>query len=332
METATAHISRRCRPLVASAVLVPALLLVLALHAPAAAGRAAKGAEFTQSRIVGHQPAVRPSYGWPVKPFNRQHPFRGYLNDPRGHDFHFGIDISARDGTPVYAVEAGQVFLENSRAVGVTGAARTFSYWHIEPAVRSGQRVRLHQLLGHITAGARHVHFAERVGGVCMNPLHPGGIVPYVDRTPPTVSSVEFLRNGREVDAKALTGRFDIVVEAFDTTPMLVPEPWSRLPVTPMRIRWSLSYGARSIVLPQTAVDSSRQLPRERFDSIYAPGTVPNRPHDPGHYRFYLARGFRASQLPTGIGRVRIAASDTRGNRVVANVKVAAAGKLTAVP
>lgn len=160
-----------------------------------------------------------------------------------------------------------------------------------------------------------------------MNPLQPGGIGPYVDRTPPTVSSVEFLRNGREVDAKALTGRFDIVVEAFDTTPMLVPEPWSRLPVTPMRIRWSLSYGAQSVVRPQTAVDSSRQLPRERFDSIYAPGTVPNRPHHPGHYRFYLARGFRASRLQTGMGRVRIVASDTRGNRVVANVKVAAAGK-----
>jgi len=327
MHTVATHISRRCRPFVASAVLVPALLLAIAAQTSAASGSEPPGAQFTQTRIVAHRPAVRPSYGWPVKPFNRQHPVRGYLNDPRGHDFHFGIDISAPDGTPVYAVEAGQVFLENSRAVGVRGAARTFSYWHIEPAVRSGQRVRLHQLLGHVSANAGHVHFAERVGGVCMNPLHPGGIGPYVDRTPPTVSSVEFLRNGREVDVKALTGRFDIVVEAYDTTPMLVPEPWSRLPVTPVRIHWSLSYGARSIILPQTAVDSSRQLPRERFDSIYAPGTFPNRPRHPGHYRFYLAHGFRASRLPTGMGRVRIVASDTRGNRVVANVKVATAGK-----
>ena len=70
---------------------------------------------------------------------------------------------------------------------------------------------------------AGHVHFAERVGGICVNPLRPGGIGPYVDRTPPTVSSVEFLRNGRAGPREGLTGRFDIVVEAFDTTPMLVP-------------------------------------------------------------------------------------------------------------
>ena len=330
MHTVTTHISRRCRPFVASAVLV----LVLALMSPAAtaSGQQASGAQFTQTRITAHRAEVPASYGWPVKPFNRQHPVRGYLNDPRngnGNAFHFGIDISAPDGTPVYAVEAGQVFLEqdDDHALGVRGAARTFRYWHIVPAVRSQQRVRLHQLLGHVLANAGHVHLAEQVEVCCVNPLRPGGIGPYVDRTPPTVSSVEFLRKSRQVDAKALTGRFDIVVEAFDTTHMLVPEPWSRLPVTPARIRWSLSYGARSVVSPQTVVDSSRQLPSERYDSVYAPGTFQNRKGHPGHYRFYLAHGFRASQLPTGVGRLRIVASDTRGNRVVANAKIAAAGK-----
>src|SRR6187551_850299 len=252
MQTVTAHISRRCRPFVASAALVTALALL-----PHAATAAGPGAEFTQTQIVAHRAEVRPSYGWPVKPFNSQHPVRGYLNDPRngsGNDFHFGIDISAPDGTAVYAVEAGQVVIENEYAVGVRGTTRTFSYWHIHPTVRSGQRVRLHQLLGHVIAKAGHVHLAERVGGVCVNPLRPGGIGPYVDRTPPTVSSVEFLRNGRQVDATSLTGQLDIVVETFDTTPMLVPDPWSRLPVTPARIRWSLAHGARSIVPPQTTV------------------------------------------------------------------------------
>ena len=51
------------------------------------------------------------SYGWPVKPFHRQHPVRGFFGDPRiaedahgtTHSFHFGIDISCPDGTPVYA-------------------------------------------------------------------------------------------------------------------------------------------------------------------------------------------------------------------------------------
>lgn len=329
MQTVTAHISRRCRPILASAVLVP-VLVALAFNTPTASGRQALVTEFTQTRIVAKQPAVRPSYGWPVKPFNRQHPVRGYLNDPRNgnhsKNFHFGIDISAADGTAVYAVEAGQVFRDDDRhAIAVKGAARIFSYWHIEPAVRDQQRVRLHQLLGYVSANAGHVHFAEFVRGVHVNPLRAGGIGPYVDRTPPTVFSVEFLRKGRELDAKALTGRFDIVVEAFDTTPMLVPEPWSRLPVTPVRIRWSLSSGARRIVLPQTKVDFSRQLPSELYDSIYAPGTFQNRQGHPGHYRFYLAQGFRASRLRSGMGRLRIQASDTRGNLVVADVDIAKA-------
>lgn len=330
MQTVTAHISRRCRPLLASAVLVPALLLVTAFLTPAASGRGAKRVEFTQTRIVGHQVGVRASYGWPVKPFNRQHPVRGYLNDPRngdGKNFHFGIDISAPDGTPVYAIEAGETFSSRGResVVSVRGAARILSYWHVVPVVRSGQAVRAHQLLGHIAVGAGHVHLAERVGADYLNPLRPGGIGPYVDRTPPTVASVEFWRKGRKLDARALRGRVDIVVEAFDTTPLLVPAPWSGLPVTPARVRWSLSYGARRVVAPETAADfSERWLPPELYDSIYAPGTYQNRLGAPGHYRFYLAHAFRASRLPAGVGRLRIEASDTRGNRVLATIKVAA--------
>ena len=327
MHTVTAHISRRCRPFVASAV--PLLVFALLAHVATASGQRIRGAEFTQTQVVAHRAAVRPSYAWPVRPFHRQHPVRAYLNDPRngdGNDFHRGIDISARDGTAVYAVEAGQVYFQNDHALGVRGATRTFSYWHIRAAVRRQQSVRRHQLLGHVLAGAGHVHLTELVGDVCVNPLRPGGIGPYVDRTPPTVSSVEFLRGRRQLDARALKGRFDIVVEAFDTTPMLVPEPWSRLPVTAARIRWSLSKGARSIVPPQTVVDYGPRLPTERYRSIYAPGTFQNRKHHPGHYRYYLARGFRASQLRRGASRLRITVSDTRGNMAVATVKVAAAG------
>jgi murein DD-endopeptidase MepM/ murein hydrolase activator NlpD len=47
-----------------------------------------------------------------VKPFDKQHPVRGFLNDPRiqgqSAPFHFGIDVSAPDGTAVYAVEPGR--------------------------------------------------------------------------------------------------------------------------------------------------------------------------------------------------------------------------------
>ena len=47
-------------------------------------------------------------YGWPLRPFNQQHAIRGAFGDPRfgaqQRNFHFGIDIPARGGTPVYAV------------------------------------------------------------------------------------------------------------------------------------------------------------------------------------------------------------------------------------
>src|SRR4051794_29076563 len=98
------------------------------------------------------------AYPWPVKPFGQQHPVRGFLNDPRisggERTFHWGVDVSAPDGTPVYAVAPGRVVPQNPEAVAVLGPDETtFAYWHIVPAVRGGQVVARHDLLGHIAAG-----------------------------------------------------------------------------------------------------------------------------------------------------------------------------------
>ncbi len=334
METATAHISRRCRPIIASAVIASALLASIAARTPAASGTPSVGAHFTETRAVAHRRSVRPGYGWPVKPFNRQHPVRAYLNDPRnGHgdakSFHFGIDITAPTGTAVYAVAAGKAFVTRGRpAVAVRGASHTFGYWHIKPAVRNHQLVRLHQLLGYIVdeGSGKHVHFAERdQRGRYLNPLRQGGLGPYGDRTPPRVASVEFIRNGREVDARALTGRVDVVAEIYDATPMRVPAPWSNMPVTPATVGWSLSHGGRHIRAERTIINSDHMLPARLYDAIYAYGTTQNWVGAPGHYRFYIARGLEASRLPGGISRLRIDASDTRGNRTVAQVEIARA-------
>ncbi|TMK80376.1 MAG: M23 family metallopeptidase [Actinobacteria bacterium] len=330
MHTVTALISRRCRPFVASAVLVSALAIALVSYTPAASGREGVSAHFTQTRSLGSHAGVRPSYGWPIKPFHRQHPVRAYLNDPRegdGHNgvFHFGIDISAPDHSAVYAVAAGKVYMTSGHhAVAVVGATRTFGYWHVVPAVRNNEYVRIHQLLGHVAHHAGHVHFAERRGGDYLNPLRPGGIGPYTDRTPPTIASVEFLRGGREVGSNALTGRVDIVVEAFDTTPLVVPLPWSHMPVTAARIQWGISLGGRPVIRRRTAVDFRwRMLPARLYYAIYARGTKQNHAGNPGHYRFYLARGFDTSRLPTGLCRLGIEAVDTRGNLAVAQLDIA---------
>ena len=89
-------------------------------------------------------------YGWPLKPFDRAHPVRGYFNDPRiapkSKAFHFGIDISCPNGTAVYATLDGVVRLESFRpeVVAIVGRDdRTeLQYWHIRPAVANGERVR----------------------------------------------------------------------------------------------------------------------------------------------------------------------------------------------
>jgi hypothetical protein len=174
--------------------------------------------------------------------------------------------------------------------------------------------------------GGAHVHLAERKNDDYLNPLRPGGIGPYVDRTPPTVASVQFLHKGQELAPDALSGRVQVIVDAFDTTPMLVKAPWSNMPVTPARIRWSITHGSRPVVAAQTAADLSKaMLPAKLYDSIYAPGTVQNFVGAPGHYRFYLTHGLAASRLPAGVSRLRIEATDTRGNRVVASVEISKA-------
>ena len=110
------------------------------------------------------------SYEWPVMPFAQQHPVRGFFGDPRigdagGTSFHFGIDVSVPDGTPVYSVSAGTVHLDvagGPQNIAVTSPGATHGYWHVQPAVASGQHVDQGGLLGHVAPTWGHVHFAER--------------------------------------------------------------------------------------------------------------------------------------------------------------------------
>src|SRR5438105_9460503 len=80
---------------------------------------------------LGDAEPQQPAYGWPVKPFDRQHPVRAFLNDPRiggngGRAFHFGIDVAAPDGTPVYAVEGGILYLSHGSLAVVSGPGHEF--------------------------------------------------------------------------------------------------------------------------------------------------------------------------------------------------------------
>ena len=170
-------------------------------------------------------------YGWPVKPFDKQHPVRGYLNDPRiqdaSHAFHFGVDVSAPDGTAVYSVTPGKVFIEDKgNAVAVQAPdGVAFGYWHVAPAVKHHQQVKLHQLLGHIEKGWGHVHFAESLKNVYRDPIRPGALTPFVDMGHPTVEKIMFRIGKRTLPPNKVYGLVNICCIAYDTTPILVPPP-----------------------------------------------------------------------------------------------------------
>jgi hypothetical protein len=273
------------------------------------------------------------AYSWPLKPFDRPHPVRGYFNDPRisgtSRAFHFGVDISAPNGTPVYAVSAGIVHLEDPRAISVAGSAGEFGYWHVVPAVKHRQRVARHELLGHIQAPWLHVHFAERHGDVYRNPLRPAGLTPWRDTTRPQVTAIRFLRNGRELQAGLLSGAVDVVAEAHDMPPLKVPPPWQGLPVTPARVRWRVLRNGRVVRRWHTPIDFSKGLlPQDRYASIYAPGTRQNRAGKPGLYRFYLAHTWSTQRLPDGAYHLEAEASDLAGNTGTLRVPFALANNL----
>jgi hypothetical protein len=169
-------------------------------------------------------------YPWPVKPFDHQHAVRGFFRDPRigdngGKSFHTGVDVSAPDGTAVYAVAPGRVSIEGAQIVAVVASGRNFGYWHILPSVANGADVPLHGLLGHIAPGWGHVHLSERTPhpgphGSYWNPLRAGALTPFADYGAPVVSHIVTSRPPDQ-----LFGLVNFIVEAFDHPPISAPSP-----------------------------------------------------------------------------------------------------------
>ena len=268
-----------------------------------------------------------------MKPFDRQHPVRGVFGDPRigdggGKSFHFGVDVSALDGTAVYAVRAGRVSIdgENITVVEVEGE-REHSYWHVVPAVQGGSRVRRGTLLGHISKGWGHVHLAERRGDAYWNPLRRGALTPYEDYGAPVVSRI--------VTSRALDqvfGRVDLIVETFDRPPRSAPQPtWHGMPVSPALVRWRLVRNAHAYVPWRVAADfrtsfvpkiAGKPPSDVHFGNVYAPGTRQNHPNRPGLFRFWLARKLDTSTFPDGDYRLDVEAADIRGNASSGHVVV----------
>jgi murein DD-endopeptidase MepM/ murein hydrolase activator NlpD len=269
--------------------------------------------------------AAAPAYRWPVKPFNRMHPIRAAFDDPRFHlgaesalsAFHFGIDIAAKDGTRVYAVSPGYVRRYGDHVtVRRPASGHTFGYWHIHPAVRTGQHVRIHQFLGTIIKGWGHVHFAESTNGFYRNPLRRGALTPFRDRTPPTVASIGIVGSGGEtVNPAGVRGVVDVEAEVYDTPPVAPPRPWNVARLTPALIMWRLSRNGTPVTSWTLSADfTSALMPNLAYPSIYAPGTYQNKANRPGRYLFWITHGLDTSSLPNGSYTVDVFAEDTRFN------------------
>jgi hypothetical protein len=326
--------SRAARVFLATACL---LSLELIVAFPAASHPAASHPVFSLEAACRAAAAERlQPYPWPLKPFRRQHPVRGYFGDPRTviytrglglFSFHNGIDISAWTGNAVYPVLSGVVVrVERDRVVVRSSHGRRFQYVHVKPRVRIGSVVfGSRTVLGNVPRRWEHVHLTEMRGRCAVNPLAPGHLAPYRDRTDPTVADVYFSTPaGVRLDRRHLHGLVQAVAQAEDTPALRGRGVWRGMPVAPALVRWTISTPSGRRVAGGTATDfRATEPPPQDFCRIYAPGTIQNFAADDGHYHWgqrgrYLFRlttvPFDAATLASGRYRFTVMASDTAGN------------------
>ncbi len=127
--------------------------------------------------LLSHTPSVLPARGWFTSAFGRRtSPFTNR------REFHSGIDIVARQGTPIIAPADGLVI----KAARDSGYGNLLEIRHMQGIVtryahlmkflvRPGNRVRRGDTIGLVGSTGRstgpHLHYEVRLNGVAVNPL-----------------------------------------------------------------------------------------------------------------------------------------------------------------
>ena len=130
---------------------------------------------------------------------------------------------------------------------------------------------------------------------------------------------------------RATRGTVELVVEAYDETPIAVPGRWGGKPVTPALLRWRVHDGPAGRVV-QGSADGDRPPAREargrptsqRSTSRW---TRQNKRNRIGRYRFVLAAAWDTRTLADGRYVVEVTASDVSGNTTVARFPVQIANR-----
>lgn len=287
--------------------------------------------------------AVASAYPWPVKPFDKQHPVRANFGDPRTRfwntlltdglrgpgvfQFHNGIDIAAPEGTPVYPVVSGTARLIGEAAVSVrTKDGRAFQYFHIIPTVIDGDRVLARRtVIGYVLRAFDHVHLAEIRHQKVWNPVAPGGITPYRDRTVPVVDGIDVRPpySLLPLDPTNVCGTVSLIATVHDSPPLPVPGAFAGFPVSPALVTWSLARIDGGFYIPGIpAADFRKTLPAKRsFWNVYARGSYQNAPRFSnrqyfmaGRFLYNLTGHLDTRFYPNGVYEATVQVSDMRGN------------------
>jgi len=123
-------------------------------------------------------PSIWPTIGWMTSSFGkRKDPFTGE------EEFHYGIDIAASHGSPIFATADGTVIKVKTEKIGGNvviinhGGGLTTVYCHLSQFnVKVGQKVKRKDVIGYVGQTGKaigpHVHYEVQKNGRSVNPYN----------------------------------------------------------------------------------------------------------------------------------------------------------------
>jgi hypothetical protein len=235
------------------------------------------------------------------------------------------VDIQARDGSAVYAVQPGVARVLAPSGPNARVQVGNYIYWHIAPRVWTGELVTpFKTVLGTVMVGYGHIAFSELgAGGQYVNPLRPDGTVlkPYVDHARPVIGPPSVAAGGQVIVAAYAPQTY--VRTTTYVTPVLAPAA--------IAYRLYDTHGT-AVTSLEWAFRGTHLLPYRERSLIYAPAAGPpgyacfaTRPVCVPHWIYRVAGGLAPPLPPTlapGSYRLTIYAWDWADNTTALDTTV----------